>query len=268
MTEMKKQKPSPPQAARLSASVVVYGGGLEAKTCLDSLARWTAEPLALYLVDNASPDDTLTRLTAAGLPAGTTVLPQAENRGYGAGHNAVLPLLNSRYHAVANPDIELRADVIGAMAAWMEAHPDVVITTPGLFFPNGGRQHTAKRRPALLPLLARQLRLGFLKKHERRYLMLDEELSGPTDVEFCSGAFFVIRTEVFKAIGGFDEGYFMYVEDADITQKALCRGRAVYLPDMRVTHAWHRAAHRRPRQFLWQLRSMLRYFGKWGFRFK
>jgi GT2 family glycosyltransferase len=157
---------------------------------------------------------------------------------------------------------------MGAMADWMDAHPDVAITAPRLFFPNGEEQRLPKRRPALLPLVARQLHLDKRLRSARDYLMLDEDLSQPTDVEFCSGSFFMIRSEVFKAIGGFDEGYFMYVEDADITQKALQKGRAVYLPFVGVTHAWRRDAHRKPGQFLRQCRSMVRYFGKWGFKFK
>lgn len=254
---------------RLSAAVVMYGGAEEAVRCLQSLVQHTtARPLDLYLIDNASPDGALQEAQRLGLPDGVTLLPQPQNKGYGGGHNAVLPLLQSQYHAVVNPDIEVRADVLDAMADYMDAHPDVAITGPRLRFPDGREQHIAKRRPALLPLLARQLRLPFLAQYERHYLMLDEDLSQPTDVEFCSGSFFVIRTDVFQKMGGFDEGYFMYVEDADITQKALQHGRAVFLPGVEVTHAWHRDAHRKPKQFWWQVRSMGRYFKKWGFKLK
>jgi GT2 family glycosyltransferase len=247
----------------------MYGGdAAEINACLQSLTRYTPDGTQLFLVDNASPDGALQRLKQAGIPEEVQVQRQRQNRGFGAGHNVVLPLLQSEYHAAVNPDILLHNDVIGAMADWMDEHPDVAITTPRLVFPDGTPQNIAKRRPALLPIVARQLHPKGLKKYEDHYLMLDEDLSKPTDVEFCSGSFFVIRTEVFRAIGGFDEKYFMYVEDADITQKALRCGRAVYLPDVQVTHAWHREAHRKPKQFLWQLCSMVRYFGKWGFRLK
>lgn len=251
----------------LSASVVLYGGADAARRLLDSFAAHE-DGTRLYLIDNASPEDTLGVLEAGGLPPHTSMLWMKENRGFGAGHNAALPLLSSRYHAVVNPDIVLQDDAIAKMAAWMEEHPDVAIATPRLLFPDGSPQYTAKRRPALLPLVARQLNLSFLKKYEDHYLMLDEDLDRVQDVEFCSGSFFLIRTEVFKEIGGFDEGYFMYVEDADITKKALAKGRAVYLPFVSVVHEWARDAHKKPRQFLWQLRSMMRYFRKWGFKLK
>ncbi|MDL2323841.1 glycosyltransferase family 2 protein [Ruminococcaceae bacterium OttesenSCG-928-A16] len=253
----------------VSAAVVMYGGAKDVRQCLNSLNTQTKGcNLCVYLVDNASPDGALATLEQEGLPPNVTVLPQPQNLGFGRGHNTVLPLLQSRYHAVVNPDIVVTADTLTDMAAWMDAHPDVAIATPGLVFPGGQPQHIGKRKPALLPLLARQTGLKCLKKYEDHYLMLDEDLSKPIDVEFCSGSFFMMPTEIFKKIGGFDEKYFMYVEDADITQKALQHGRAVYLPQFTVVHAWHRAAHRQLRQFVWQLRSMLRYFGKWGFRLK
>ena len=66
---------------------------------------------------------------------------------------------------------------------------------------------------SFLALLARQVPLPFLKGVERHYLMQDEDLSCPQEIEFCTGCFFVMRTEAFRRMGGFDEGYFMYVED-------------------------------------------------------
>ena len=97
--------------------------------------------------------------------------------------------------------------------------------------------------------------------------MRDEDLASVQDIGFCTGSFFVMRTQVFQKIGGFDEGYFMYVEDADITRKALAEGRVCYVPVTSVTHAWHRDTHKSARSFLRQLRSMGRYWKKWGFQF-
>ena len=90
-------------------------------------------------------------------------------------------------------------------------------------------------------------------------------LTQPTEIEFCTGSFSAVDTAAFKAVGGFDEDYFMYVEDADLTQKMRTRGKAYLVPQYTAIHAWHRAAHRSLKPFLWQLRSLLRYFSKWGF---
>ena len=75
-----------------------------------------------------------------------------------------------------------------------------------------------------------------------------------------------VRTRTFRAVGGFDEKYFMYVEDADLTQKMRTQGKAYLVPQFTAIHAWHRAAHRSLKPALWQTSNLLRYFSKWGFR--
>ena len=65
-------------------------------------------------------------------------------------------------------------------------------------------------------------------------------------------------------MGGFDEHYFMYVEDADLTQKMRTTGKAYLVPQYTAIHAWHRAAHRSLKPFLWQTGSLLRYFPQVG----
>ena len=95
----------------------------------------------------------------------------------------------------------------------------------------------------------------------------DVELSDITArIAFCTGSFMAVRTNVFKEIGGFDPAYFMYVEDADLTQKMRTRGKAYLVPQYTAIHAWHRAAHRDLKPALWQTGNLLKYFHKWGFK--
>lgn len=261
----------------LSACIVVYNGAGEAikaaQTVLDCTRRY---PLTLYLVDNASPDGSGQQLTAAAkdgtlrtAPGQTVqVLCRLENGGFGTGHNTVLSLLHSRVHFILNPDIQLTADTLSDLADWMAAHPDAVMARPSLVFPDGKPQQLPLRRCALRPMLYRQLpRLSFWKGQNDHYLMLDEDLTRPIEIEFCTGSFSAVRTAEFKAVGGFDEHYFMYVEDADLTQKMRTTGKAYLVPQYTAIHAWHRAAHRSLKPFLWQTGSLLRYFHKWGFKF-
>ena len=169
----------------------------------------------------------------------------------------------------ASPDgsgQQLTADTLSDLADWMAAHPGVVMTRPGLTFPDGKPQQLPLRRCNVRAMVYRQLPcLRFWAKYNDRYLMADKDLTKPTEIEFCTGSFSAVDTAAFKAVGGFDEGYFMYVEDADLTQKLRTRGKAYLVPQYTAIHAWHRAAHRSLKPFLWQLRSLLRYFSKWGF---
>ena len=262
---------------KLSACIVVYNGSDEALNAARTVLRFTRRyPLTLYLVDNASPDGSGKALEAAvqaGLLApqeGQQVVVRCctENGGFGTGHNSILPELDSDFHFILNPDIQLTADTLSDLADWMAQHPDAVMARPALVFPDGRPQRLPLRRCSLRPMVYRQLPcLKFWAKYNDAYLMADRDLTQPTEIEFCTGSFSAVRTSTFRAVGGFDEKYFMYVEDADLTQKMRTQGKAYLVPQFTAIHAWHRAAHRSLKPALWQTRSLLRYFAKWGFRF-
>lgn len=251
---------------KVSGCIVAYNGFEEVAAAAQSITAHTqGVDFSLHIVDNASPDGTGERLACAGFGPQIEVHRLPENKGFGTGHNTVLPLLDSEYHAVINPDIVLDTDAITALCCWLDEHPEAVMATPRLQFPSGEEQYTAKRTPTFFALLSRQLPLPFLKNIERRYLMRDEDLTKPQEIDFCTGCFFIIRTAAFRAMGGFDESYFMYVEDADITRKAQQYGKVFYVPDTHVIHAWHRDANRKWANFWMQIGSMFHYWGKWGF---
>ena len=260
----------------LSACIVVYNGAGEAiraaQTVLDCTRR---HPLTLYLVDNASPDGSGQRLTRAAADGTLRTAPgqqvqvlcRTQNGGFGTGHNTVLSLLHSRVHFILNPDVIIHDDILPQMAQWLLDHPGVVMATPQLYFPDGRIQNLPRRKPTPWLLLARQLAPrfgGVMQKADEHYTMQDEDLTIPRPIEFCTGSFAAIRTDVFKTIGGFDPEYFMYVEDADLTQRALRQGLVYLLPQFTATHAWHRDPMRDAGKFKMQLKSMGRYFKKWG----
>lgn len=260
----------------LSACIVVYNGAAEALKAARSVLQYTRRwPLTLYLVDNASPDGSGAQLEQAvssgALPTAAgqrvEVVRREANGGFGAGHNTVLPKLASDYHFILNPDILLFEDTLSALAEWLAAHPAAVMARPELHYPDGRLQALPMRRCSVRPMLYRQLPfLKFLAKYNAEYIMAGADLSAPTQIEFCTGSFAAVRTADFKAVGGFDEKYFMYVEDADLTQKMLTRGEVYLVPQCKATHAWHRAAHRSLKPCLQQTRSLLRYFVKWGWK--
>ena len=255
---------------KISACIVAYCDYDEVCAAVRSILRYTPTPdLTLYVVDNASPDGCGKQLAETDFgDTRVTVLTLSENVGFGRGHNAVLDRLTSEVHFILNPDIQLTADTLSDLADWMAAHPDAVMARPGLRFPDGRSQSLPLRRCALRPMVYRQLPfLKFWEKYNRAYLMEGEDLSAPVEIEFCTGSFSAVRTAEFKAVGGFDEHYFMYVEDADLTQKMRTTGKAYLVPQYTAIHAWHRAAHRSLKPFLWQTGSLLRYFHKWGFKF-
>ena len=96
--------------------------------------------------------------------------------------------------------------------------------------------------------------------------MQDEDLTDrPAPSSFAPAALPPSAPTCCKTIGGFDPAYFMYVEDADLTQKVpAARAPSGWLPQFSAIHAWHRAPMRDAGKFKMQLVSMGRYFKKWG----
>ena len=106
----------------------------------------------LYIVDNDSTDDTLALLHQH-FPAdrfpNLEILEEKQNHGFGGGHNLVLPRLSSKYHAIINPDIFLRDDVLTKMARYMDEHEEVGLLSPRICFPDGREQILGRRNPSL-----------------------------------------------------------------------------------------------------------------------
>ena len=249
-------------AATVSVSIVTHNSADVIGTLLQSLFEHTAVPLSVYVVDNGSTDDTVAKVRAS-FPDVTVVTE--DNRGFGAGHNTVLDRLTSTYHAVVNPDIVLHEDTLAALCAYLTEHPDVVMATPLILNPDGSRQDVPRRAPKRRYLLSRKLERfgGVFRRWRDEYTMRTAAFDAPLDVTFCTGCFFVIRTDVLKQIGGFDERFFLYCEDADLTRRALAYGRAVCLPQTAVIHEWERGSAHNLHLLRIHLSSLHKYFRKW-----
>lgn len=249
----------------ISASIVVYNSPDDVyKTVESILANTKGQDFSLFIIDNASKDGIARELKKSFTQP--KYIELQENVGFGKGHNAVLESLNSKYHFVINPDILIDRNTIKALCDFMDENPTIAICCPKVLHSDGTVQYIAKRRPTLLSLVARRIHFGFLKNIEDNYLAMDKDQDTVFEVDFCTGCFFVIRTEIFKKLDGFDPKYFLYFEDADITMEAKKYGKAFYCPKAQVTHFWHRETAKSFKPFMQQLKSMFIYFNKWGFK--
>ncbi len=216
----------------------------------------------LMVVDNLSTDGTPEHIREK-YPQVELIEPKT-NKGFGSGHNIVLPKLNSKYHCVINPDISISEDTVAKMVAYMEQHPEIGLLSPKICFPGGRAQILGKRNPKIKYLVASRLRNEQEPcKNLREYAMLDEDLSRPCEIENATGCFMVFNTALFKKIGGFDERYFMYFEDCDITRTIRLYAKAVYYPEAVIYHVWGRESKKNFKLMLIQMSSMFKYFTKW-----
>lgn len=248
---------------RISACMVLYHAGDEALRAVDCLDASDAE-VDVYLVDNTPGDDTAQRIRWA--HPGVKVLPQQENLGFGRGNNVVLPLLESEYHLLVNPDVTFAPDVISRMVKYMDEHPNAVILTPRVLNEDGSEQFLPKKQPTVRYLMGGLLeRLGGpFARWRREYTLADRGLKLPVRVEFATGCFLLIRTDLFRQLRGFDERFFLYQEDSDLSRRAGELGLIIYHPEICVTHHWARENTRTLRGVRRQVTSVIKYFAKWG----
>lgn len=241
----------------VSASVVTYNDADRAPiTCKSVLEHTRKYPLKLYVIDNASDDGTADFLDKC---SAATVIKNESNVGFGAAHNRVLGMPLGKYHFIINPDITLNSDAISDTVDFFENNPDVVMAMPKILNCDGSEQKLPKQRPTF-----KRLFLGRLsKKIRNEYVWGEKKIEKPSDIDFCSGCFFGIRTDAFCKLNGFDERYFMYLEDADLTIRAKKIGRVVFVPQISVTHAWKRESSKSLKYLIIHIISCFKFMHKW-----
>ncbi len=251
--------------APLSACIVLYHCGDEVFDALRCLHNADME-IAVYRCENSPEEITAEKLQWA-FP-GVTVLPQKGNIGFGRANNAVLPYLQSQYHLILNPDVTFAPDLLTRMVRYMEAHPHIAILTPRVLNEDGTEQYLPKKMMSVHYLLS-----GLLENHGRLFrrwredfTLANMQVQSPVPVEFATGCFLLIRTSVFQQLRGFDPRFFLYQEDSDLSRRVIeeRRGSIVYHPDMTVTHRWARENTRTMKGRMRQIRSICKYFLKWG----
>lgn len=245
----------------ITASIVTYNDTEKALNAVCTLKEHTKDrPVKVFVFDNASKNIDI-RLSSA-----ADVLElNGENLGFGAAHNKILNYEMGKYHAIINPDITVDSDVLSHLANILEENPDIAIITPKIMNADGTEQKLPRRTPTARYLfLGRLARFGgVFKKIRDEYIMENTIFEDITDIDFCTGCFFLIRSEIFRKIGGFDERYFMYLEDADLTRQAKKYGRTVFCPTEKVTHIWERGSAKSLKLLLIHISSFIKYLRKW-----
>ncbi len=219
--------------------------------------------LDTFVVDNNSTDNTVSLVKKHFPQVNLIVLPK--NKGFGHGHNQVLNKISSDYHVILNPDITFNTNILDDLSSYLDANPEAVIVSPAILNSDGTPQDLPKHNPKIKYLISgRMEHLGSIfKKWRSEYTYRDKLIKGPIEVDFCSGCFIMIKTEVFKKLNGFDERFFMYFEDADLTRRAKKYGKAIFNPLLKATHSWERTSSKQFKYMCIHISSMIKYFYKW-----
>lgn len=189
------------------------------------------------------------------------------NLGFGAGHNlAIRQLSGDGAHLLLNPDIEFDACVLPVLLKALAASPQVSALMPRVLYPDGTPQHLCKLLPTPADLFARRFLPSqtWRERLNRGYELRDLPLDRPSNVPSLSGCMLLIRSRDLIAINGFDERYFMYMEDVDLVRRLGDRGETRFEPEVHVTHAYAKGSYRNSRLLKYHVVSAIKYFNKWG----
>lgn len=250
----------------LSIAIVTYNNERTIGECIKSILKFMTGKYSyrLYAIDNHSCDGTLE--TLQGLSDNINIIRNENNIGFGAGHNKLLNDLDSRYHIVVNPDIFIENNCIAEMAEFMDSNKDIGLLSPMIKHPNGNIQYLCKRNPTFTDLFIRLVFPHFFIKRHNYFEMRETGYNKEFEIEYATGCFMFFRTEIFKKLGGFDEHFFLYLEDADITRRVNEISKTVFYAYNYVVHEWQRGTHKDPKLMLIDVQSAIYYFKKWGFR--
>ncbi len=249
----------------LTASIVVYKNSAEIlQKTIHSFLKSTRES-KLYLVDN-SPTDALKHLVND-----SRIIYRFNNRnlGFGAGHNTILReiLKESRYHIILNPDVYFDENVIPTLYQFMDQHTEIGQVMPKVLYPDGRIQPLCKLLPTPTTLIKRRFFNFYkssLEKENYRYELRFSGYNRIMDVPFLSGCFMFLRSEVLREIGLFDERFFLYTEDIDLSRRIHKHYRTVYFPQVTIYHYYQRGSYRNIWLTWCNIKSAIRYFNKWG----
>lgn len=234
----------------MRASVLIVGFHThdEISRCLASIEAH--EPDVEVIVVDHDADPVRGRELSRAHPQ-LTYDPQSENRGFAAGINRAARRATRPLLVILNPDVELRAPIVHTLAACLASHPDAAIVGGLVREADGRVQASARRFPDLSTAFGGRTswltRVAPGNPLTRRNLASTNVQAGCSEVDWVTGAFMMVRREVFESLGGFDERFFMYWEDSDLCLRALKAGwKTMYEPRAEVLHFTGRASRHAP----------------------
>ena len=232
---------------RIAVSVVSHGQNALVNALVEDLAR-CGEEIAVLLTQNI-PD--AVPFAAGALPRPAEIIVNAQPKGFGANHNAAFARSASPFFCVANPDLRLRANPFPRLVESL-AEERVGAAGPLVRNPAGAIEDSARRFPTAATLIGK----FFVDKRQPDY----PSDRGPLDVDWVAGMFMLFRSDTYRAIGGFDEAYFMYYEDVDLCRRLRAAGKSIrYDPRAEVTHDARRGSRRDARLAWHHVTSVLRF---------
>jgi GT2 family glycosyltransferase len=250
----------------ITISIVLFHPDEEEIRNVLGLVNQSALKKKIYLVDNSATD----ALKIFSTTQNVEYIFNNANLGYGAGHNIAINKANgiSKYHLIMNSDIEFNPIILEQAFICMETNLQIGMLSPQILLPDGELQHFCRKLPTPFDLIVRRFIPGFAKPLFKRfldnYLLLNKDYSTQMNIPNLPGCFMFVRTEVLVEIGGFDEKFFLYIEDVDLTRRLHEKSITLYYPKIVIQHSLARGSYKVSKLVLYHIASAIYYFNKWG----
>jgi N-acetylglucosaminyl-diphospho-decaprenol L-rhamnosyltransferase len=236
----------PTYSPSVTVAIVSYKSAALTVHCLKSISaeRQAARfPIDVVVVDNASGDydEVATAIKANGWSPWVKLILAPRNGGFGYGNNIAIWHANQdaapAYLYMLNPDTEVRIGAISTLVEFLEEHPGVGIVGSGFENLDGSDWPIAFKFPSMCSEICHCLDIGIVSRLFRRWLVPQVMPKVSMPIDWVSGASMMVRSSVLRALGGFDENYFLYFEETDFSRRAKHAGFPTwYVPTSKVMH--------------------------------
>lgn len=241
---------------KISASIVIYKENKETlKKIMDSFLSIIYTKKELIIIDNSPTEELKTFCQSF---ENVKYIFSGKNLGFGAGHNLAFKKLKEKsdIHMIINPDIYFNSDEISSFLNWFYEQKEISLATTKVCYPDGENQNIVRNVPTIIDLIKRKLKIDSGELH-----IQDNSIK---EVPFAHGCFFIFKTEVFEKLGGFDERFFMYMEDLDIFIRAKKYGKTVINTNYKIYHEFRKGSSKSFKLLKYHIISAYKFFKKYN----
>lgn len=249
---------------KITASIVLYNTPSEMYLPAIQDFLQDAQDRLIYVVDNSD-----TR-PATGLTSDSRIhyIATGQNLGFGRAHNLAIrrALTQSEIHFIINPDVRILNNAVHILSRLLQNDPSIGLAMPHIVYPDGSEQNLCKLLPTPITLIGRRfIPFSSLRNAiDRHYVISGLSQQTTHDVPVLSGCFLAARTDLLNQLEGFDERFFLYMEDFDLVRRVAATHRTVYEPRARISHGYQRGSSKSVKLLYCHVRSAIQYFNKWG----
>ena len=251
----------------LTASIVIYNNINQVEDLLNDLTLYNGK-IQVFVIDNSDKDHSQFFSNIDKVE----YLFNNKNLGYGKAHNIAINKsieLGSDYHIILNPDIRLNKGTLNSIVNFMENNPEVGMCSPKILFPNGDLQYLCKLIPKPQNLLIRRFLPSkkIISKHDNKYELRNFSYNHNIEIPYISGCFMFAKTSILEKVNGFDERFFLYFEDLDLTRRIGQLSKTYFFAETFVYHGYNKESYRNNKVLIYHMKNAVKYFNKWGWFF-